>query len=128
MVDNEPLVLEFNINASTLFDMTLLESSFDLMQNPLFTMNKRADWMMPTPFVLNDAVAIKKAIKPSSRVIPEPEIVPESKVNPVNKNVMNLTSIPEEKSISVAKNPIAKPKPKARIPLKLIDAPIDSTR
>jgi hypothetical protein len=44
--------------------MQLLESSFDLMQNPLFSM-QREDWMMPTPFILNDAVVIKQRIKPS---------------------------------------------------------------
>jgi len=72
-VDNDPLVLEFNINAAAIFDMQLLESSFDLMQNPLFKMNQRADWMMPTPFVLNDAVAIKKTIKPSPKTIQAPQ-------------------------------------------------------
>lgn len=69
VVENDPLVLEFNIKATTVLDMQLLESSFDLMQNPLFSMYKRADWMMPTPFVLNDAVVIKKAIRPSGRVV-----------------------------------------------------------
>jgi hypothetical protein len=46
-----------------------MESSFDLMSNPLFQIQKRANWMMPTPFVLNDAVIIKKKIKPSKRTI-----------------------------------------------------------
>ena len=32
-------------------------------------MAKRADWMMPTPYVLNDAVIIKEKIKPSPRVV-----------------------------------------------------------
>jgi hypothetical protein len=44
--------------------MELLESSFDLMSNPLFNITKRAPWMMPTPFVLNDAVVIKQKIIP----------------------------------------------------------------
>lgn len=79
VVDNEPLLLEFNINAATVFDMKLLESSFDLMQNPLFNIRKRADWMMPTPFVLNDAVAIKKTIKPSPGIIQEAVKVTEQK-------------------------------------------------
>jgi hypothetical protein len=46
------------------FEMELLESSFDLMSNPLFNITKRAPWMMPTPFVLNDAVVIKQKIIP----------------------------------------------------------------
>jgi hypothetical protein len=35
------------------------------MQNPLFSISKRASWMMPTPFVLTDAVVIKQKIKPT---------------------------------------------------------------
>jgi hypothetical protein len=54
--------MQFSINASTVFEMELLESSFDLMSNPLFNITKRAPWMMPTPFVLNDAVVIKQKI------------------------------------------------------------------
>jgi hypothetical protein len=34
------------------------------MSNPLFNITKRAPWMMPTPFVLNDAVVIKQKIIP----------------------------------------------------------------
>jgi hypothetical protein len=40
VVGNEPLVMEFSIDRSNVFDMQL-ESSFDLMQNPLFSMQKR---------------------------------------------------------------------------------------
>ncbi|MND73461.1 hypothetical protein D3C80_650360 [compost metagenome] len=49
--------------------MELLESSFDLMTNPLFEMAKRENWMMPTPFVLNDAVVIKQKIKPGQKTV-----------------------------------------------------------
>jgi hypothetical protein len=71
VVDNEPLEMEFSIPKNTVFDMSLLESSFDLMSNPLFSMTKRALWMMPTPFVLNDAVVIQQKIKPTLKTIPE---------------------------------------------------------
>lgn len=63
VVGNEPLVMEFYINKSSVFDMDLLESSFDLMTNPLLKVKPRSDWMMPTPFVLNDAVVIQQKIK-----------------------------------------------------------------
>lgn len=63
VVGNEPLVLEFYINKSSIFDMDLIESSFDLMTNPLFNIKPRSEWMMPTPFVLNDAVLIQQKIK-----------------------------------------------------------------
>jgi hypothetical protein len=69
VVDQLPLEIRFNFAASSVLDLYLMESSFDLMNNPLFSMQKRADWMMPTPFVLNDAVIIKEKIKPSVRVV-----------------------------------------------------------
>jgi hypothetical protein len=63
VVNNEPLVLQFIINKSTILDMDVMESSFDLMVNPLFSMTPRENWMMPTPFVLNDAVIITQKIR-----------------------------------------------------------------
>jgi hypothetical protein len=66
--------MQFIIDKAVLFDMQLLESSFDLMQNPLFEMTPRASWMMPTPFVLNDAVVIKERIKPTPIVLAVPVI------------------------------------------------------
>ena len=66
VVNNEPLEMEFRVNSSAVIDMELLESSFDLMTNPIFNMQKRENWMMPTPFVLNDAVVLKVKIKPTT--------------------------------------------------------------
>ncbi len=43
-------------------------------------MEQRADWMMPSPFVLNDAVAIKKTIKPTPVAIESPSVITEPKV------------------------------------------------
>jgi hypothetical protein len=68
VVDNEPLELEFMIAKSAALDMQLMESSFDLMNNPIFAMEKRKDWMMPAPFVLNDAIVLVKKIKPTPKV------------------------------------------------------------
>jgi hypothetical protein len=69
VVKNAPLEMQFSFNVSTAFDMELLESSFDLLSNPLFEITKRDNWMMPTPFVLNDAVVIRQKIKPSPVVV-----------------------------------------------------------
>jgi len=69
VVNNEPLVMQFTINRATVLNMDVMESSFDLMSHPLFDMTPRQDWMMPTPFVLNDAVVITQKIKHSSRVV-----------------------------------------------------------
>ena len=77
VVRNEPLVLEFYINKSSIFDMDLIESSFDLMTNPLLQVKPRSDWMMPTPFVLNDAILIQQKIKRFTQPVNVPiEAVP----------------------------------------------------
>ena len=61
--------MQFSVNSATVLDLELLESSFDLLTNPLFQITKREHWMMPTPFVLNDAVVIRQTIKPSPVVV-----------------------------------------------------------
>ncbi|WP_281231401.1 M28 family peptidase [Flavobacterium gelatinilyticum] len=76
VVSNEPLEMEFIINKSSIFDMDLIESSFDLMTNPLLNVKPRSDWMMPTPFVLNDAVMIRQKIKRYTEPIKPIETAP----------------------------------------------------
>jgi hypothetical protein len=70
VVDNDPLFLDFCIPKNTALDMDLLESSFDLMYNPSFKIRPRENWMMPTPFVLTDALVIQQKIKPTVQVAP----------------------------------------------------------
>ena len=81
VVDNEPLELQFSIPVTAVFDMDLMESSFDLISNPKFKITKRLPWMMPTPFVLNDAVVIQKKI-----------VLPNGVRKPDNFKSRNLTS------------------------------------
>ena len=71
VVNNIPLTLEFSIKSRYPLDLNLVESSFDLMNNPLFSMAKRREWMIPTPFVLTDAVIVKEKIKASRKINPE---------------------------------------------------------
>ena len=73
VVDNLPLEIEFSISNSQKLDMDLVESSFDLLANRLLKMSQRKSGMIPTPFVLNDAVIIRQKIKPSSK---EPQAKP----------------------------------------------------
>ncbi|WP_420570887.1 M28 family peptidase [Kordia sp.] len=61
--DNEPLELSFTVKPDATPELILYEASFDLMTNPLFSIPARAENMMPRPFVLNDAVIVKKTIK-----------------------------------------------------------------
>lgn len=75
VVDNLPLELEFSISVGKDLDLSLMESSFDLMQNPVFSMAKRRDWMIPTPFVLTDAVIIKQKVKASPKTVLPSQIV-----------------------------------------------------
>ena len=87
VVDAIPLTLEFSINSNQKLDMNLVESSFDLMTNPLFSMAKRRDWMIATPFVLNDAVVIKQKIKPSLVLDDNPKLLPKR----ITRNIINDT-------------------------------------
>ena len=67
VVDNLPLELEFSTLISQKLDLDLVESSFDLLVNPLLKVKPRKQGMIPMPFVLNDAVIIKQKIKPSPK-------------------------------------------------------------
>ncbi|GAA3751947.1 M20/M25/M40 family metallo-hydrolase [Flavobacterium ginsengisoli] len=88
VVGNEPLEMEFYINKSSIFDMDLIESSFDLMSNPLLNVKPRNNWMMPTPFVLNDAVLIQQKIKRYT-----PPVKPIAPVVPVDSLAVSKDSL-----------------------------------
>ncbi len=60
--------------------MEVLVSSFDLLENPLFSVPKRPDALIPMPFILNDAVVVKKKLpkkKPIEAASPELESEPQ---------------------------------------------------
>jgi len=88
VVNNLPLTLEFAIDSNQKLDMNLVESSFDLMSNPQFNMAKRRDWMIPTPFVLTDAIIIKEKIKPSLNLEDNPKPKPYRKL--LSKDSLNV--------------------------------------
>jgi hypothetical protein len=56
------LDLEFSIPANQATSIDIYESSFDLLTSRLFKAPARKDWMIPKPFVLNDAIMIKKTL------------------------------------------------------------------
>lgn len=60
--DNKFLDLEFAIPANQDTSIDIYESSFDLLTSRLFRLEPRKDWMIPKPFVLNDAIMIKKTL------------------------------------------------------------------
>lgn len=61
--DDKFLNLEFTIPATQQTTIAIYEASFDLLTNRLFKLKQRENWMIPKPFVLNDAVVIKKSLK-----------------------------------------------------------------
>ncbi|WP_046757873.1 M28 family peptidase [Kordia jejudonensis] len=61
--DNEPLTLSFTVKPNEKPEFIIYEASFDLMTNSLFSIPERSKNMMPRPFVLNDAVLVKKTIR-----------------------------------------------------------------
>lgn len=93
VVDNDPLVMDFSISKDIVLDMELMESSFDLMTNPMFSMAKRTSAMMPKPFVLNDAVIIKQKIRATPK-LEKPVII-----SPVN--VRANDSIPPQTTVII---------------------------
>jgi hypothetical protein len=97
VVDQLPLEIELNVPASSILDLDLMESSFDLMNNPLFSMAKRANWMMPTPYVLNDAIVIKQKIKPSAKIV---------EVKPLNSRIQYAV---KKDSATVVKDSLKNP-------------------
>jgi hypothetical protein len=82
VVDNIPLTMEFETSVHQKLDMELKESSFDLLENPLFSIAKRRDWMMPMPFILNDAIVIEQKIKPTPKITVAKNLI----VNPDDAN------------------------------------------
>jgi len=86
VVANEPLLVQFSIPKNTVFDMELMESSFDLTNNPLLEVGPRKNWMMPTPFVLTDAVIIRQKIKLSA-------VIPTITLSEVGASVMPKDSL-----------------------------------
>ena len=62
VADDNHLELEFTTPASQKTEIMLYEASFDMLENDMFNVTKRPKTMIPKPFVLNDAVIIKKKI------------------------------------------------------------------
>lgn len=62
VVDTTALHLKFKIPAKSKLELDIKESSFDLLEHPLFSISKRKKEMIPTPFVLNDAVIVEYRI------------------------------------------------------------------
>ncbi len=60
--NNEPLDLFISVPKSQKTTLELYEASFDLLKNKNFSVPKRDENMIPKPFILNDAIVLKKTI------------------------------------------------------------------
>lgn len=60
--DNEPLHMRFVVPKNQQTNFIIYETTFDLIENSLFNIPKRPSNMIPKPFVLNDAVVVKKQL------------------------------------------------------------------
>ncbi|SRX72453.1 M20/M25/M40 family metallo-hydrolase [Aequorivita antarctica] len=58
--ENDSLKVKFSVEENTSVSFKVMEYSFDLMTNPQFEIAKRPDYTMPKPFVITDAVAVKR--------------------------------------------------------------------
>ncbi|WP_276978269.1 M28 family peptidase [Flavobacterium filum] len=62
-INNKPLTLSFQIHKDDELELDIMVSSFDLLENPQFSIPKRPDAFIPMPFVLNDAIVVKKKLQ-----------------------------------------------------------------
>lgn len=60
--DRDTLRLKFSVEKGTAPDLIMYEASHDLLENELLKVAPREGDMIPRPFVLNDAVVVKKRI------------------------------------------------------------------
>jgi hypothetical protein len=62
VADDNHLEMSFTVPATQKTKIILYETSYDMLDNKLFRVPKRPSHMIPKPFVVNDAVIIKKTI------------------------------------------------------------------
>ena len=66
MTDNDALEITYVVEGNNTVEFTALEYSFDLLDHPQFTINKRTKAMMPNPFVITDAIVVKRTFNTNS--------------------------------------------------------------
>ena len=63
LIDNQEILeIEFSIGKNDPLNLTIYETSYDLLTNPNFLITPRNESMMPKPFVVNDAIIVKKQV------------------------------------------------------------------
>jgi hypothetical protein len=60
--DKDSLEVSYEVSKDQNVSFTVMEYSYDLLDHSQFTINNRAENMMPKPFVVTDAIIVKKTI------------------------------------------------------------------
>lgn len=63
---NDSLKVKFSVANNIPISFKVMEYSFDLMENPQFNIHKRPLYTMPKPFVITDAIAVKRTFSVDS--------------------------------------------------------------
>lgn len=64
--ENDSLKVQFSVAGEAPVTFKVMEYSFDLMDDAQFNITKRPDYTMPKPFVITDAVAVKRTFSVDS--------------------------------------------------------------
>jgi hypothetical protein len=89
-INNKPLLLSFQIHKDEKLDMAVMVSSFDLLENTQFSIPKRPDAFIPMPFVLTDAIIVKKKIYKS---VPKKVQIIENAETPIDTLITQKDSL-----------------------------------
>jgi hypothetical protein len=63
LTDGEPLQAELVFHKDSVPELQIYAGSYDLLDQEQLKVPAREDWMMPKPFVLNDAVMTKRTVR-----------------------------------------------------------------
>ena len=61
--EKEPITISFSVAKDQPLSFEIYEIKFDLLTNDMFTIAPRKDYMMPMPFVINDATILKTTLE-----------------------------------------------------------------
>ncbi|HET8803582.1 MAG TPA: M28 family peptidase [Aequorivita sp.] len=64
--ENDSLKVKFSVEKGIPVSFKVMEYSFDLISDPQFNISKRPNYTMPKPFVITDAVAVKRTFSVDS--------------------------------------------------------------
>ncbi len=79
--ENDSLKVQFSVAREVPVTFKVMEYSFDLMEDAQFKITKRPNYTMPKPFVITDAVAVKRTFSVDSLRLKARDTLPINAVN-----------------------------------------------